>query len=409
MLSALYFRRAAYHESVQLGHELTQKMNEDVQGDAHDSDGDSGSEHNASGAENEGSGAISKREASKRASAAVKSLLAEDLAEPAAPGGKYKKLFDMDFMKRAAEQQKERARDEAKVILREIEQMEEDYDSDLAAEEAAAEAQRGPKISQDRLSQAKQEVKAMLGSGMALSKGRRGVLTSGSASGKSVGGFEFAAAEESEPEGEGQSYSDEEEHRAMEAALESNPWLQPAAAGKGGKKRKASGTGVKGATDKGEDAVFIDTLAIQSAEASSSSRAGKNRKVAASTTTPAATEKATAAVDSVAPGSKKQKKNKGGSEAVVSSVIVDASTSPASSKEKAPVKLSLSEGQTQADLVQMAFAGPDLEAEFRAFKQAAIDAEHGVDEKKTKILSDGKRTVSCEPGSVYRLLWEIAG
>ena len=44
--------------------------------------------------------------------------------------GKYRKLYEMDFMKKAADQQKERAREEAQLILREIEEMDQDHGSD---------------------------------------------------------------------------------------------------------------------------------------------------------------------------------------------------------------------------------------------------------------------------------------
>ena len=37
----------------------------------------------------------------------------------------------------------------------------------------------------------------------------------------------------------------------------------------------------------------------------------------------------------------------------------------------------------------MAFAGPDLEAEFLSYKESAITDELGFDEKRKKILSEG--------------------
>jgi hypothetical protein len=40
--------------------------------------------------------------------------------------------------------------------------------------------------------------------------------------------------------------------------------------------------------------------------------------------------------------------------------------------------------------VQMAFAGPDYEADFNQMKDTAIDQELGIDEKRNKILVDGK-------------------
>lgn len=38
----------------------------------------------------------------------------------------------------------------------------------------------------------------------------------------------------------------------------------------------------------------------------------------------------------------------------------------------------------------MAFAGPDYEQDFNQMKDTAIDQELGIDEKRNKILVDGK-------------------
>lgn len=39
--------------------------------------------------------------------------------------------------------------------------------------------------------------------------------------------------------------------------------------------------------------------------------------------------------------------------------------------------------------MQMAFAGPDLEADFAKMKGADIDEELGIEQKRNKILNDG--------------------
>jgi hypothetical protein len=46
--------------------------------------------------------------------------------------------------------------------------------------------------------------------------------------------------------------------------------------------------------------------------------------------------------------------------------------------------------------VQLAFSGPNLEDEFKKFKDRSIEDEFGVDKKKAKIVSDG--THSCVVG-----------
>ena len=141
---AILLRREAYHESVRLGHELATKMNEEqVQvGDSDDDDaldghsGNYGDGDDDDGAAGETDGG---ERVSGRAARAVKRMLTEQESAAAdqasaAAAGRYRKLFEMDFMKKAAEEQREKAREEAKDVLREIEEMERqaeaDYDSD---------------------------------------------------------------------------------------------------------------------------------------------------------------------------------------------------------------------------------------------------------------------------------------
>lgn len=370
-------------------------MNEELQDETRSDGSASEPEDQQSGDEGLASKASARRAVSNRASRAIESLLNENLSSSAAssavPEGRYKKLFEMDFMKRAADQQKESARLEAQSILREIENMEEQNDSELEEEEREARRKAQPQISQERLSQAKKEVKEMLDAGgsMVLPGRRKGqVMTdsinlgasSGAQSAARRDAFKFAEPDEEDEELD---YSDAEEHAAMEKALESNPWLQPTVSATGSKKRKSSGTGAK--TSVTEDAVYINTLALTGASSSAAQPAPKKSKNAVFTpaiitTTPVLT----------AP---EKKKGKDAGKKGASSVIVEttaAAPALAADKEKPAVRISLSEGRTQADLVQMAFAGPDLEAEFRAFKKQEIDAEHGIDEKKMQILKDGK-------------------
>lgn len=391
--------RDAYHESVQLGQELTNKMNEELQDDARSAGSGSDGEDGSDGDEDK----TSRREVSNRASRAIASLLSENLTSSSGgnkevPEGRYKKLFEMDFMKRAAEQQKEKARADAQSILREIEGMEEEYDSDLGQEEAEAAAKRGPQISSERLAAAKLEVKGMLGGGMnlgALGRRKGAVITDSinlnKAASNGASPFEFEYGEEE--------HSDDEEHAEMEQALENNPWLQPVASVSGSKKRKSSGTGAKSAANEQEE-VFINTLEMQS---SSSSKAPAGKKAKGGNAAPVA-----AASSATAPAAAEKKSNKKGP----SGVIVEAAKEGVSQekKEKPAVKIALSEGHSQADLVQMAFAGPDLEAEFAAFKKQEIDSELGIDEKKMKILSDGKRVflwrfcVLCSVGTRWLVM-----
>jgi len=53
-------------------------------------------------------------------------------------------------------------------------------------------------------------------------------------------------------------------------------------------------------------------------------------------------------------------------------------------------KKALLEGKSQQDLVNIAFAGPDLEDEFQSYKAKQVDSELGIDAKKKKIMADVK-------------------
>ena len=114
--------RLAYHESVQLGHELSKRINEDPsrrQGEEEGGGDSSGDEE----FETEAKEGQRKKKVSDRAAREMLSVLEGVEDEPEAQG-KYKKLFEMDFMKRATDQKKEKSREEAQSILRELQDME---------------------------------------------------------------------------------------------------------------------------------------------------------------------------------------------------------------------------------------------------------------------------------------------
>ena len=92
--------RAAYNESVLLGQEITKKINDDVastmkvNSDEDSSDSDEGD---------------SKPKRSTRTALKMKAAMDDDVASKPEPS-RYDKLLDMDFMKKAAAKQKERAK-----------------------------------------------------------------------------------------------------------------------------------------------------------------------------------------------------------------------------------------------------------------------------------------------------------
>ena len=114
--------RLAYHESVQLGHELSKRIHEDPSRRKDDGEG-GGDSSGDEEFETEAKEGQKKKKASDRAAREMLSVLEGAEDEPEAQG-KYKKLFEMDFMKRATDQKKEKSREEAQNILRELQDME---------------------------------------------------------------------------------------------------------------------------------------------------------------------------------------------------------------------------------------------------------------------------------------------
>jgi Utp14 protein len=246
----------AYHESVQLGHELSKRISEDPssarrkgQEEEDDSSGDEGFLTETG----------EKQKASDRAAKEMLSVLEGAEDEPEAQG-KYKKLFEMDFMKRASDQKKEKSREEAQNILREIQDMERDDESD--DDDIAPNTVKAVKDVKEKdssaLIAARAEMKRQFdqsgGMSMALKAGSKRVTVSGpiSVKGSSAAGKKGAEGSPrwvSEPE-------DTVPETEITVADEQNPWL---AAPSSGKKRDSSGQQVTHAKSgqKGSDKLYV--------------------------------------------------------------------------------------------------------------------------------------------------------
>jgi hypothetical protein len=112
-----------------------------------------------------------KQKTSERAASEMMNVLEGAENEPEATG-KYKKLFQMDFMKKASDQQKERAREEAQSMLREIEDMEGDGSGSDNDDKKTV-----PVKDKAALLAAKEEMKKLLSQGMSLKGGANKRLT----------------------------------------------------------------------------------------------------------------------------------------------------------------------------------------------------------------------------------------
>ncbi len=259
--------------------------------------------------------------------------------------GKYRKLFDMDFMKKAVDQKRERAREDAENVLREISQIEHAEESDDEGERLSASQSANKKRCLDvgeedsgRLAQIKADMKGMLGrrgegSLMNISGlGRKSSQISNSslivdaATNRSTvvsSGFEVPVVTISED-------------------VDDNPWLMAPSSGSS----SVIGSGL----------LEVSSFKMGSVKAVGGSKASKKVKKEMIVIAPP----------------------------VVATLVVPAKAN------KLPVRVPLLMQKSQADLVKMAFSGPSLEEEFNAYKEREVDAELGVDEKRMNILNTGK-------------------
>lgn len=328
--------REAYNQSILLGQELTRRIEDDPLERSEDGSDES------DGGGSEGENNKQQKVAYKAAKAMKKVLGEEDVSESSlALSGKYGKLLDMDFMRRAASKQKEKAKEEAQGLLRELIEMENEEAGEADLEVSvvpASAAVRGEDL--QAAETARQQIDQLLPSGgsMAMRMPSRRVTVA-------------AAPVQASPDPLPLS-----QPQAVTAATEPNPWLMPTREKQRGGKKAAAKEQVVGCA--------IPTAGLAQAH-----------------TTEHAVGRAAAAVSTGNMG-----------QAPTTTVPLNAaavSTKPATTKaERKPFLIQ----KSQSDLVEEAFsaAGPDYEADFLAHKNKEIDNELGIDQKKMKILSQVK-------------------
>lgn len=376
--------KSAYHDSVLLGQELSKRVNDD--GEA---DGAVGSDDDSEDGDDEGAHSTKTAKRLRRAIEGGEEE-GEELAL-AANTGKYRKLLDMDFMRKAAEKQKDRAREEAQEVLRDLRRMEaeenasdDDDDDDMRGNQSSRGKTHGEEPLSGRQiaekSKAKEEVAELMGS----AAGSGGLLFSGvSATGgaanrkaeavgvtvnvpsqktKRSAQIAWDAALEDEQ-------VDEAETREMEEASKENPWL---AAPVSINKRTKNSLGAKVKMGQMESQVYVNIT--------DGSSNGSN------TFTQKSSKQHTKPSDE----GKSRGKNSSNLDEKAKEDDIPDSSDKSKSKDGTEARKSLSKKVTQSELVSSAFAGPDFEAEFESMKTRAVDDELGVDEKKMKIMQDVK-------------------
>ena len=370
--------REAYNESVLLGNELSARIHEDVSKEAGSSESeDSGSDDEAG----------KKKKIAARASKALRAAGVLGSSSGGASGeggdseepqvtGKYKKLFEMDFMKKAKEQQKERAREEAQSVLREIEEMEGRNESDDSEDDGSNSARvrkASNRTAPDAaaVAAAKQAMEGLFQSSNSMSlKGRKVTFTSDDPVLPAAAASGAAANGKMNKKAKARQAAEEAAAAAGGAAIESNPWLAGPATGN---KRKSN------EREDGVHAALDGLIGAGGSSSGSGSGSGKRGMVDASAKASAKKQKKEAAATTAA------------SYAAVAGADGAAAKAPESiSTEVKAEKKALLEGKSQQDLVKIAFAGPDLEDEFQSYKEKQVDSELGIDAKKKKIMADVK-------------------
>lgn len=314
-----------------------------------------------------------------------KYLELEDTANNSSKGdaGRYQKLLDMDFMKKATDRLSEKAKLEAQQALLELQQMEaesdefaaaqDDDDRHLSAHERALRDEARQKELQEReikMREARLAVDGLLGAS--------GVFGGSSGSGmlmpkkKTAATSAWSAFLPTVPDAEAQSNEQED--------ISENPWLQKpiSASGRtgsgGGGKMKASGA------DNAQIYVQIDSLLQQTGK-----RKGEGNK-------PSESEHQETSKAFEGKAAKKTKKGtEKTTEPAQTASPVASTTAPSANNNKKERKAVLLP-KSQAELVQQAFAAPDLESDFAQLKATAVERELGIAENERKALSTGEKT-----------------
>lgn len=340
--------RMAYHESVQLGHDLARKVDR-----TKDNDSDNGLE---SSSDVEGGDATSRLK--KQLQGIVAGDGAFDDSNDAEANSKYKKLFDMDFMKKSKARQQDKAREEAASLLREIEEMEQsdngnDSDSENVVSKPKQSAAEKKLVDKERQALARQQMETLF----SAPKGRS------TDNGKST---KVSKAAETAPED-----------------FTSNPWLSGInqidrvldgkAAGTVKASKKKS-TGAAGNIKVSVPAVGEEIVTFPKKYDRSDYATIDTKPKSIVITMSGKKVRAVAVTPTIAP-----------------KPVPAEATALTINKNESKKQILLQ--RSQDELVKEAFAGPDYEAEFQAGKKQAIDAELDIDVKKQKIMTAGRRSV----------------
>ena len=406
--------RQAYHENHLMGQELVKKMggegalDDEDDGDfaayrrVHNEDSDEDSDVEA-GDENDRGGR--KKGYKDKLNDVLKGSRPE--AE-----GKYSGLFNMDFMKKAAAKQAERAEQQVKDVLRELNEMDEgenadgnnknsddESDSDSSMDDGDDDADAAAGAGGSGSAHAiREELEAALGDGgsMTINFGNKKARTQASSSStKNTTSKDNNSSDDSEDES-----GDDDDININ--SNEINPWLDSSVAQtrRGARLEKQNSNKLSAAAS-ASASISLSAMAkttssgiantnhgpSQVVHDSKSSKVNKNKEETIVTTETSTKKKKKINQDQAKADeavSKSEQKSKKGTEKDKEEAIFAKPTS----------SLSILTGKTQGDLVGEAFAGgltelptvgPDTAEEFRQLKDREVEDELGAKEARSKI------------------------
>lgn len=372
--------RSAYHESVLLGQELSKKALQTNDGETDyvdDMDADSDFDENGDSSRDRPTGTTTAAQAAKKMKQTLDTMGV--ISGGDGDTGRYQKLLDMDFMRKATDRLSEKAKLEAQQVLLELQQMEAesegleftgDDDRDLSAQERIEREEARQlqlQVREVKMREARVAVDGLLGtsgifgksseSGMLMSKKKTSVTSSA-----------WSSFLPSLPDAPTQS----SDNAAVD--MPENPWLQKSQ-GFNGRLTVATGGKVRATgMDNGQIYVQLDSL-LQKTD--------KRKEIE-----PLGSEQIKAHTIDTSNQAHGKTSRKAKKEVVVEATVPVAAkliAAPTGKKEKKAVLLPTS----QAELVQQAFAGPDLESDFANLKAKAVERELGIADNERKALSTG--------------------
>lgn len=332
--------RAAYHESVRQGNDLLKKMS-----DAPSRTGEGSDDYSDGGSDGEGkemSWSDEEEEGKSTSTVAARKLAAalDSDGAVALDAGKYRKIFEMDFMKKAVEQQREKAKVEAQNILKELRQMEMDEEEESGFDHGEE--------------RPKQESEQAAGIGAAFGGSDPDVLNQATKHIENLLNLQTSS---------GMSMVGKGKQKKSMLPNANAPVSTPAAV-----------VPTITSSSQVDKAAHVSAVPVPKgvSRIMRSGPDGHNGK-GNNTIRPAAVGSATTA-----------------SLPAPSIPVINSEPAPATEKASKKKLKPLLAKTSQDDLVEIAFAAPDLESEFQTHKMGVINDELGIDEKKNAIINKVK-------------------